>query len=161
MVIEAGLEVVAAGGGAAVDQVLDSHSAFLDSETGFSAPELGVAGDRVDEPADAFDLADHLVAHGDVRDAFGRSREYHVARAQRHEGAQVFDQERHVEDQVAGVALLREAAAVLVSGFTEPPPPPIPEPSTYALMLAGLAACTAIQRRRRSAPAIGAGIVGE
>lgn len=40
---------------------------------------------------------------------------------------------------------------VLVSGFTRPPPPPVPEPSTYALMLAGLAACAGLARRRRSA----------
>jgi hypothetical protein len=38
---------------------------------------------------------------------------------------------------------------VLVSGFTDPPPPAMPEPATYALMLAGLAACLALARRRR------------
>jgi len=38
---------------------------------------------------------------------------------------------------------------VLVSGFTELPPPPVPEPSAYALMRAGLAAGVVLARRRR------------
>lgn len=37
---------------------------------------------------------------------------------------------------------------VLVSGFTQPPPPPVPEPSTWALMLAGLLSALLFVRRR-------------
>ena len=39
---------------------------------------------------------------------------------------------------------------VRVSGFTEPPPPPIPEPSTYAMWLSGLLLVAAALRRRRA-----------
>jgi hypothetical protein len=40
---------------------------------------------------------------------------------------------------------------VLVSGFTQPPPPPIPEPTTWTLMLAGLAGSMLLSQRRRFA----------
>lgn len=40
---------------------------------------------------------------------------------------------------------------VLVSGFTQPPPPPIPEPTTWALMLAGQAGLMLMARRQRFA----------
>src|ERR1019366_8174813 len=102
------LEVVAALDRAAPDQMLDSHSPSLVRRV--SAPEHLVADDGVGEPADIFDLADDLVAHADVDDAFGRPREYHVAGLQRHEAAQVFDEERDVEHEVARVALLYDAA---------------------------------------------------
>ena len=39
---------------------------------------------------------------------------------------------------------------VRVAGFTEPPPPMIPEPATYALWLGGLVCMAAAVRRRRS-----------
>lgn len=38
---------------------------------------------------------------------------------------------------------------VLVSGFTEPPPPPIPEPAAWGLLLAGLAVVHGWARRER------------
>lgn len=38
---------------------------------------------------------------------------------------------------------------VLVSGFSEPPPPVVPEPGTVALLAVGLGVLAALQRRRR------------
>ena len=39
---------------------------------------------------------------------------------------------------------------VRISGFTELPPPPVPEPSTYAMMLGGIALMVGWLRRRRA-----------
>ena len=79
--------------------------------TPLDAAELGVADDRVDEPADAVDLAHDLVADVDVDDALGRA-----GRGSRRpatsvmNAAQVLDQERRCRRPGRGVLpLLRDA----------------------------------------------------